>query len=185
MARPKGISTGRERLAQAAGRSFRVGGYGGAGVDTVAREAGLTSGAFYAHFGSKANAFRVALVDGLQSLFAGIERFKAEHGDKWLEPFVTFYLGERLAAELPEACALPTLTADAARADEETRLAYETELARIAGALADGLGGRRAQARAWTLMAILSGGAAMARAVKDEAVRAEIVASVLAAAKAV
>jgi TetR/AcrR family transcriptional repressor of nem operon len=42
----------RERLVEAAGRGF------GAGVDALAKGAGLTSGAFYAHFDSKAEAFR-------------------------------------------------------------------------------------------------------------------------------
>ena len=48
----------RERLVEAAGRGFRTGGFGGAGVDALAKGAGLTSGAFYAHFDSKAEAFR-------------------------------------------------------------------------------------------------------------------------------
>jgi AcrR family transcriptional regulator len=162
-----------------------VGGFGGVGVDEVARQAGLTSGAFYAHFGSKANAFRIALADGLEFLLHGVERFKTEHGKNWLSPFVDFYLGERLAVELPEACALPTLTTDAARADLETRHAYEEEVTKIAAAVADGIGGRNAEMRAWALLAILSGGASMARAVTDPVVRGRIVQSVKSAAKAV
>jgi TetR/AcrR family transcriptional regulator, transcriptional repressor for nem operon len=48
----------RDRLVEAAGRGFRAGGFGVAGVDALAKGAGLTSGAFYAHFDSKAEAFR-------------------------------------------------------------------------------------------------------------------------------
>lgn len=170
---------------EAAGRTFRTGGFGGAGVDMVASEAGLTSGAFYAHFGSKANAFRVALVQGLEGLRRAIERFQATHGPGWVAPFVEFYLEDRLHLDLSEACALPTFTPDAARADASTRAAYAEQVAAIAAAVAAGLEGPRAEQRAWALLAILSGGASMARAIPDHAARAPVVEAVKAAAKAI
>ena len=43
----------RSRIIDAAGRSFRSNGYAGIGVDGIAKAAGVTSGAFYAHLGSK------------------------------------------------------------------------------------------------------------------------------------
>lgn len=174
MARPRGVSTGKERLVEAAGRSFRLGGYGGTGIDTVAREAGLTSGAFYAHFGSKANAFRSALVEGLDFLDQGLARIQAEHGARWREAFVDFYLGERLTVDLSQACALPTFSADAARADTATRTAYQDRLAQIVARLASGFGGAEGEQRGWALLSILAGAAAMARAVEGEAMRSAI-----------
>ncbi|WP_066646986.1 MULTISPECIES: TetR/AcrR family transcriptional regulator [Sphingomonas] len=175
MARPRGVSTGKERLVEAAGRSFRLGGFGGTGIDTVAREAGLTSGAFYAHFGSKAKAFRSALVDGLDFLDKGLAHVQAEHGANWHRAFVDFYLGERLAVDLSQACALPTFSADAARADAATRTAYQERLAPIVERLATGFGGEDGMQRGWALLSILVGAAAMARAVEDETMRAAIV----------
>lgn len=161
-----------ERLREAAGKGFRVGGYGGVGVDGLAKAAGLTSGAFYAHFGSKADAFRIALVDGLDALRAGIEAFQAREGEGWLAAFVEFYFGERLEADLSDACALPTLTADAARSDGPTRAAYTAGLSDAAAAMARGLDGD--EDRAWAALAILSGAAAMARAVDDPDLRARL-----------
>ena len=186
MARPKGAqSDARERLIEAAGRRFRVSGYSGAGVDGLAKDAGLTSGAFYAHFGSKAAAFRTALVDGFEFLLGGIEQFKDRHGKRWLKPFVEFYFGERITIELAQACALPSFSTDAARADDETREAYQIELEKIIASLANGLGGPHSRKRALQLLAVLAGGAAMARAVTDERLRAEIVNAAREAAKAV
>lgn len=185
MARPKGQSDARERLLAAAGRGFRTGGYGGIGVDGLAKEAGLTSGAFYAHFGSKADAFRLALVDGLAFLLAGIDRFRAAHGPAWLPAFVDFYFLDRLAVPLSEACALPSFLGDAARADEPTRAAYEEEIGRLVAALAEGLGGPDARARALHLMALMAGGAGLARAVPAGPLRAEIVEAMRQAARAV
>jgi TetR/AcrR family transcriptional regulator, transcriptional repressor for nem operon len=186
MARPKkSEGDARARLVEAAGRSFRVGGFGGTGVDGLAKEAGLTSGAFYAHFDSKADAFRLAVADGLSFLRNGILKFQEEHGRNWREPFIDFYLGPRMGVALNEACGLPSFSSDVARADDATRALYETEVKRLVEALATGLRGAHARERALALLAILSGAAAMARAVKDDSVRREILAAANAAAKAV
>ena len=176
------------RMLEAAGRGFRTGGYGGVGVDALAKEAGVTSGAFYSHFGSKAQAFREALVDGLAFLRRAIEAFQKEHGPNWHVRFVDFYFHDRLKVDLANACALPTLTCDATRSDEATRAAYETELSAIADTIADGLPGDdpvAKRAKAWALMALFAGGAGMARAVKDEKLAEEIAEAARAEAKRV
>lgn len=186
MGRPKGgHANARERLLEAAGRGFRTGGYGGIGVDGLAKEAGLTSGAFYAHFGSKADAFRLALVEGLDVLAGAVSRFRTDHGDGWRGPFVDFYFGTLMQADLTTACALPTFTADAARADGDTRDAYGAALDRVADAIAAGLEGPDAQRRAWTMMSLMAGGAGMARAVTDPDQRAAILDAARSAALAV
>lgn len=178
MARPKGGSgDAREKLVAALGRGFRSSGFGGAGVDGLSKEAGLTSGAFYAQFGSKAAAFTVAVEEGLRDLRRGIERFQATHGKDWLRPFIAFYLEERMAVPLPEACALPSLSADVARAAPETRAAYTRELLAIADLVAEGLAGEDRGARAWRLLALLAGAASLARAVDDPALRAMLLAA--------
>ena len=79
MARPKG-SNARKRLIEAAGRGFRTGGFGGIGVDGLAKEAGLTSGAFYAHFGSKTEAFRFALTKAFEFFQRGIAVLRQKVG---------------------------------------------------------------------------------------------------------
>jgi TetR/AcrR family transcriptional regulator, transcriptional repressor for nem operon len=43
----------RQRILEAAGRRFKEDGIDGAGVAAVMSDAGLTNGAFYAHFASK------------------------------------------------------------------------------------------------------------------------------------
>lgn len=175
----------REQLLQAAGRRFRTAGFGGAGVDALAAEAGLTSGAFYGHFGSKAEAFRYAVADGLKMLRGGVAAFREQHGRGWRDPFVDFYFGERMQVSLAEACALPSFTPDVARADDATRVAYQDEVRLLLDEIASAFGGARGVERAWSLLSILSGAASMARAVKDEKMRREILAAARAAAKAV
>ncbi|MGI4944284.1 MAG: TetR/AcrR family transcriptional regulator, partial [Janthinobacterium lividum] len=52
----------RDRILSAAEIAFGIHGYDGVGVDGLAAQAGITSGAFYGHFRSKAEVFRVAAV---------------------------------------------------------------------------------------------------------------------------
>jgi TetR/AcrR family transcriptional repressor of nem operon len=186
MARPKkSEGDARERLVEAAGRGFRTGGFGGAGVDALAKGAGLTSGAFYAHFESKAEAFRLVVADSLALLRNGVIAFQERYGRNWRNPFVDFYLGERMQVALDEACGVPTFSSDVARADDATRAVYEAELELLVETLAAGFRGGYARQRALSLLAVLSGAAAMARAVKDDNLRREILAAANMAAKAV
>jgi TetR/AcrR family transcriptional repressor of nem operon len=186
MARPKkDDGDARARLVEAAGRGFRTGGFGGAGVDALAKGAGLTSGAFYAHFDSKIEAFRLAVADGLSFLRGGILKFQESHGRNWREPFIDFYLGQRMQVALDEACGLPSFSSDVARADDATRAVYEAELEKLVDVVAGGFRGAHARERALALLAILSGAASIARAVRDETIRREILAAANVAAKAI
>jgi TetR/AcrR family transcriptional repressor of nem operon len=86
---------------------------------------------------------------------------------------------------LDEACGLPSFSPDVARADDATRQVYEEELTRLVEVLVAGFRGAHASERAWSFLAVLSGAAAMARAVKDAKIRREILAAARVAAKAV
>ena len=79
-----------------------------AALDALAKGAGLTSGAFYAHFDSKAEAFKLVVSDGLATLRNGIASFQERYGRGWRDPFVDFYLGERMEVGISEACGLPS-----------------------------------------------------------------------------
>lgn len=175
----------RRRILEAAGRGFRVGGYGGIGVDGLAKAAGVTSGAFYGHFASKADAFQAAVEAGLEDLREGIERFRRDHGAQWLERFVDFYMDAKLRCDLAEACALPTLSPEVIRSDAGARGLYSAALDRVVRAVAEGLDGNDPEAareRAMALLALLSGGVTMARAVPDEMRSQEIASAIRSAA---
>lgn len=169
----------RARIVDAAGRGFRRAGYSGIGVDGLAREAGVTHGAFYGHFRSKADAFRAAVVAGLEDLRGGIEMLRAEHGPDWVAAFVAFYMGHKRTCDLAQACTLPSLSPEVERADPAARAAYQDELQRVVETVAAGLeGGSDAEreARGWALLSLLAGGVTLARAVPDQAT-AELIAA--------
>src|SRR5215510_2222456 len=85
----------RARILGAAGQLFRKEGYGGSGIDGLTKAAGVTNGAFYGHFKSKREAFRTAVVAGLDELRQGIAAIKAGAPKDWLRTFVDFYLGAK------------------------------------------------------------------------------------------
>jgi AcrR family transcriptional regulator len=164
----------RTRILQSAGRGFRSRGFGGLGVDELAKQAGVTSGAFYAHFKSKAAAFREAMGAGMDDLRAGVEQFRGSEGENWRRAFVEFYLGERRRAPLPESCALQSLAGDVARADPEAKRVFEGKLVDVLRAMTGTGGDAPERARAIATLALLSGAVSLARAVEDPALREEI-----------
>ncbi|MGB8291020.1 TetR/AcrR family transcriptional regulator [Rhizobium ruizarguesonis] len=172
----------RTRVIAAAGRVFRQEGYGGAGIDALTKAAGVTNGAFYGHFKSKGEAFRTAVLAGLEELRQGIAALKASEPKDWLTTFVGYYLGYKRTCDLGESCALPSLSPDVMRADDETRSAYTAELKRLIEEVAVGLPGgeisgqsqRRREDHAILLLAMLSGGVTLARAASDPALSKRI-----------
>ncbi len=177
----------RARILDAASQSFRSSGYAGTGVDGVAKAAGVTSGAFYAHFGSKDGAFEAALVAGLDEVIESIPNFQNEFGSDWVGAFADYYLGEAHRKNLACGCAMTTLSPEVARADPEVRMAYEAKMNRIVGQIADGLGGNSDEgrhARAWAMLSTLIGGLTLSRAVADPDIANAIAAAARAAALA-
>lgn len=167
----------RTRIVEAAGQLFRKEGYGGSGIDGLTKAAGVTNGAFYGHFKTKSEAFRIAVLAGLEELRLAISALKAGRGKRWLRTFVDTYLGPKRTCDIGESCALPSLSPDVMRADMETRRAYEAELCRLIEEVAAGLPDRTAAKREETaiaLLALLSGGVTLARAVADPALSERI-----------
>src|SRR5256714_2473812 len=63
----------RQRILEAAGRRFKNDGIDGAGVATLMSDAGLTNGAFYAHFASKEDLVANVLADQLRTQRQGVD----------------------------------------------------------------------------------------------------------------
>ena len=163
--------TTRSRIVGAAGRLFRRNGYGGSGIDGLTKAAGVTNGAFYGHFKSKREAFRTAVLAGLEELRLGILELKTSRRKRWLGTFIATYLGPKRLCDLGESCALVSLSAEVMRADAATREAYQAQLRRLIDEVAAGMpeGSKRQRSdAAIALLALLSGGATLARAVADE-----------------
>ena len=160
----------RRKMLEAAGRGFRSHGYSGIGVDGLAKAAGVTSGAFYAHFGSKDTAFDAALAAGLDEVIEGVPKFQGEHGADWVKAFADYYLGEPHRGDLACGCAMATLTPEVVRSGPEVHAAFEKKMTLIADLVVRGLAGTSDEdrhARAWAMLSVLIGGLTVARAMKS------------------
>jgi TetR/AcrR family transcriptional regulator, transcriptional repressor for nem operon len=164
----------RKKILDAAATRFRAEGYDGLGIDALAKAAGVTNGAFYGHFASKADAYREIVVRGLADLRAGIAAHQAEHGTDWVRAFARFYFGQAKRDYVENLCALPAFGGEAARAPAPTRAAFEQELRGVQAALAAGLAGADADIRAWRMLGIMVGGITLARAVPDAALAEQL-----------
>lgn len=156
------------KLLQASGRAFRREGYAGIGVDSIAKDAGVTSGAFYAHLKSKNGAFRAALVAGLEEVLAALPEYRETHGDQWPAAFADYYLGHGHRIDLEGGCAMTGLTPDVIRADPDVQTEYAEMMSRIIKEIADHLpqaeSAAEQEAKAWAFLSALIGGLTLARA---------------------
>jgi len=184
MARSEQKRETRQRILDAAARGFRRGGFGGLGVDGLAKEAGVTSGAFYVHFKSKSDAFRESVAQGVADVERGVRQFQTTSPKTWWNEFVRFYLGTKRKCELAESCGLQSLASEVARADAASRKAFTSELMKVAQVIADGPRPSDAPATtedAYIALSTLIGTVTLTRAVDDASLANRIAAAAEAA----
>ncbi len=158
-------------LLAASSAGFRSKGFAGVGVDGISHAAGATSGAFYAHLGSKRKAFFMALELGLDEVIEAVPQFQAENGDAWVQAFVDYYLGAAHRRDLACGCAMTSLSPEVVRADEATRALYEEKMGQVVALIAQGLDGGDLKAlkdRAWSFLSVLIGGLTVCRGLESE-----------------
>jgi TetR/AcrR family transcriptional regulator, transcriptional repressor for nem operon len=148
----------RAEILDHAGRLFRLRGYAGTNIDDVMLAAGLTRGAFYAHFTSKDDLFTEAVIagTGLRTRLRGAAPAAV----------LRAYLDKaELVASAPT-CVLAALPSDIARAPLPARLAYanllHAAIAEIAGAKK-----RKLDSDATVAVILAVGAVALARASGD------------------
>lgn len=156
----------RTRMMDAASRNFRAHGFSGIGVDGIAKTAGVTSGAFYAHLGSKDAAFQAILETGLDEVLLGIPNFQKESGSDWVSAFADYYLDPPHRVDLECGCAMASLTTDVWRSSDDLHGIYQDKMSDIARTFAKGLTGEGREERAWACLSALIGGLNMLRAMR-------------------
>jgi TetR/AcrR family transcriptional repressor of nem operon len=103
----------RRRILDAAGRRLKQDGIDGAGVAAVMSDAGLTNGAFYAHFASKEDLVANVLANQLQ---AQRQSFDAQHPDRaGVEAFIRAYLSPEHRDQCADGCPSAALLDEIAR----------------------------------------------------------------------
>src|SRR3982750_3705986 len=112
----------RRRIIEAAGRRFKRDGGDGSGVATLMADAGLTNGAFYAHFASKDDLVANVVADQLR---AQAQSFRdLAPGRAGLEEFLHEYLSPQHRDNPGVGCPAAALLDEIGRCPAETRDAY-------------------------------------------------------------
>jgi TetR/AcrR family transcriptional repressor of nem operon len=158
----------RQRILEAAGRRFKQDGIDGTGVAAVMSDAGLTNGAFYAHFASKEDLVANVLADQLHGQRQSLD---AETSDRaGLEAFVRSYLSPQHRDQCADGCPSAALLDEIARRPAATRQVFTDELMSVIDEIASRLDATEAQAartNALTLFGLMLGTLQLARALTD------------------
>jgi AcrR family transcriptional regulator len=158
----------RRRILDAAGRRFKQDGIDGAGVATVMSDAGLTNGAFYAHFSSKEDLVANVLADQLR---AQRQSFDAQPSDRaGLEAFVRSYLSPEHRDQFADGCPSAALLDEIARRHPDTREVFTGEVMGVVDDIAsrlDPTDAEGARADALTVFGLMVGTLQLARTLTD------------------
>ena len=161
----------RKRLLESGGGHAKKHGFGGSGMESLAAAAGVTTGSLYKHFEGKSDLFAALIRSELQRTakrFSVIEPGDLESATNALAAYLSLH-----HVKHPEAgCALPSLTPEVARADESVRDAFQSGMIAIHAIVADRFTG--SSDTAWALIAQSVGAVMLARAMRDETVRGEL-----------
>jgi TetR/AcrR family transcriptional repressor of nem operon len=163
----------REKVLAEAAKTMRAEGVQGMGVAAVMAKAGLTHGAFYAHFESKD-----ALIDETIREMALTARGKFDRVTSELGPadavraYIEFYLSARHRDNTETSCPLPWLAGEIPRLGASAKKRYGASLAGLAERLAQRMHAMNlpdADGAASSVVAELVGALALSRAVADKA----------------
>jgi TetR/AcrR family transcriptional repressor of nem operon len=158
----------RQRILEAAGRRFKQDGIDGTGVAAVMSDAGLTNGAFYAHFASKEDLVANVLADQLRSQR---HRFDAQPSDRaGLAAIIRDYLSPQHRDHCADGCPSAALLDEIARRPAATKQIFADELLDTADDIAarlDPTDPDGARTNALALFGMMIGTLQLARALPD------------------
>jgi TetR/AcrR family transcriptional regulator, transcriptional repressor for nem operon len=162
-----------ERILSVAARAIRRSGYDGTGVADIMKEAGLTHGAFYAHFESReamlAEAASRACAEAA-SMTADV--VAAAPAEQMLATMLRAYLSPEHLAQIESGCPLAALGSETARQAPEVRRATTRHIKAMVDLVARQLpdwGQPGAHERALLTVSAMVGTLVLARAVDEPA----------------
>jgi AcrR family transcriptional regulator len=162
-----------ERIVDAAARAIRRSGYDGTGVADIMKEAGLTHGAFYAHFASR-EAMLAEAADraGAEANAVAARVVAAVPPEQSLQSLIRVYLSKAHLQGIETGCPVSALGSEMPRQSPEVRRAATRRIKEMIDLVARQLpdwGQPSAHERALVTVATMVGTLMLARAVDDSA----------------
>lgn len=155
----------RRRIMEVASERFRGDGIAATGLAGVMSDAGMTNGAFYPHFPSKAALVRETVA---ATLDGQAEQMREMIADGGIEAAIAFYLSPEHRDNPASGCTLAALLPELARQPLEARAVYAERFEAITREFAAALPASTSdpEATAMSIYASLIGSLQLARAVK-------------------
>jgi AcrR family transcriptional regulator len=167
----------RQRIVEAAGRRFKDDGIDAAGVAAVMSDAGLTNGAFYAHFTSKEDLVANVLADQLRAQRQSLDAQPSDRAG--LDAFIRAYLSPQHRDQCADGCASAALLDEIARRPVATRQVFTDELMGVIDDIAlrlDPTDPEAARTDALAIFGMMVGTLQLARALTDRALSDQLLA---------
>lgn len=162
-----------ERIVSAAARAIRRSGYDGTGVADIMKEAGLTHGAFYAHFASReAMLAEAAALACAQSAAAAADVVARTPPEQTLATMLQAYLSKAHVEQVELGCPLAALGSETSRQAPEVRRVTTRHLKSMVDLIArqsPDWGQAAAHEQALVTLATMVGALLLARAVDEPA----------------
>ena len=170
-----------QKIVKDASERVRAEGLNGAAVSAVMRDAGLTHGGFYKHFGSKDELLIESLKEGFREIIDTLVRAAEESApeEAW-KAIVKTYLRPEMCESPNHGCPLATLATELARLDKHLKPQVVAELVNYKSRMVPFMPGRRAMDKDRAFFAIFStmiGTIEIARLLPDPAIREKVLGS--------
>jgi AcrR family transcriptional regulator len=158
----------RQRILETAGRRFKRDGIDGSGIATLMADAGLTNGAFYAHFASKQELVATAVADQLRNQRESLGTLAP--GRAGVEQYVREYLSVQHRDNPDDGCPSAALLDEIGRCTQATKRAYTDGLLAMVDDIAARLAPQdppSARAKTLSVFALMVGTLQLSRALAD------------------
>ena len=165
----------RRRIIETAGRRLKQEGIDGTGIAALMADAGLTNGAFYAHFASKDDLVATAVADQLREQSV---TFSAQTpGRAGLEQIVRGYLSVQHRDNRQDGCPSAALLDEIGRCTDATKQAYTEGLLAVIDDIAARLAPddpQPARVKTLSVFAMMAGTLQLSRALADRQLADEV-----------
>jgi TetR/AcrR family transcriptional repressor of nem operon len=165
----------RQRILETAGRRLKRDGIDGSGIATLMADAGLTNGAFYAHFASKQELVATAVADQLRNQRESLGTLAP--GRAGVEQYVREYLSVQHRDNPDDGCPSAALLDEIGRCTQATKRAYTDGLLAMVDDIAARLAPHdppSARTKTLSVFALMVGTLQLSRALADRQLADEV-----------
>jgi TetR/AcrR family transcriptional regulator, transcriptional repressor for nem operon len=158
----------RQRILETAGRRLKRDGIDGSGIATLMADAGLTNGAFYAHFASKQELVATAVADQLRNQRESLGTLAPSRAG--VEQYVREYLSVQHRDNPDDGCPSAALLDEIGRCTQATKRAYTDGLLAMVDDIAARLAPHdppSARTKTLSVFALMVGTLQLSRALAD------------------